>query len=63
MKTVYKSKEVWYNAILMIIEILALATDIVPIGTLPYLIFAQGVGTLILRIWFTKTALTFKNSV
>ena len=61
MKNVATSKEVWYNSILMMIELLALAVDVVPIEALPYLMFAQGVGTLILRIWFTKTALTFKK--
>lgn len=59
MKLWYQSKMVWFNLIMTLINILALL-QVFP-GLSPmiveYLILLQGIGNIILRIWFTNTGI------
>ncbi len=57
MKNWYQSKTVWFNVVMTIIDILALAADLKIGGSaaVVYLGFAQGIGNIILRVWFTDT--------
>ena len=58
-KSWFLSKTLWYNLFMTIIDVLALASEL-KIGeefAALYLIFAHGVGNIILRVWFTNTGL------
>ena len=59
MKNVFSSKLVWFNIVMTLIDLGAYFQTIVPPNWLPYAVSAQGVGTIILRIWFTSKPLTF----
>ena len=53
----FESKTLWFNIVMTIVDILALATDM-QIGGQPLAIplaFAHGAGNVILRIWFTDS--------
>ena len=57
-KALIISKTVWVNLILTVLAVIDLASNS-PFMTpeiLPWLVFAAGVGNLILRIWFTDSA-------
>lgn len=54
-KPLWRSKTVWFNATLLIVETAALLQGIVPQDpkTLAILAFIHGFGNLVLRIFFT----------
>ncbi len=54
-KVTLASKTVWFNVITLFLEILALPNflNLLPQEWLPYLILIQGIGNLVLRIFFT----------
>jgi len=54
-KAWYKSKEVWWNVFMTIADFTVILVEMY--GALPYFILAQGLVTIILRVWFTKTAI------
>lgn len=62
MKKWYESKTVWFNVILTLVEVIALASDLHIGGeaALLYLAFAQGVGNVVLRVWFTNKPVAIK---
>lgn len=51
--TALSSKIVWFNIVLTIIQIASYFEVILPEELLPYSTSVQGIGTIILRIWFT----------
>jgi len=57
-KNILKSKIVWYNLVMTIVELTAFLKEMLPAEYLPYAIAIHGFGNIILRIWFTKTDLT-----
>lgn len=62
-KAFYLSKTVWVNIILTALAIIDLASQspfITP-EILPWLVFGAGVLNLVLRIWFTDSAISFKK--
>lgn len=54
----YASKTVWFNVVMTVIEIASYTETFLPANLLPWSIATQGVGTIILRIWFTNTTIT-----
>lgn len=58
-KAIVFSKTVWVNLIVTVLAIIQLFSEspLVPPEVLPWLVFAAGVLNLVLRIWFTDTAL------
>ena len=58
----YYSKTVWFNVVLTLVDIIALASDLHIGGetAVLYLAFAQGIGNVILRVWFTEKPVTLK---
>ena len=58
-KSWFLSKTLWYNLFMTIIDVLALASELQIGGEFVALclIFAHGVGNIILRVWFTNTGL------
>ena len=61
-KFVALSKMTWVNTFVTVLGILALLNQVVPPEWNPWIIFATGVVNVILRVWFTDSAVTFKRS-
>ncbi|MCH7541553.1 hypothetical protein IH981_02115 [Patescibacteria group bacterium] len=63
MKSIKLSKTVWFNFLYTVIEIAALATETLPLSVrwLAIVVLIQGSVNIILRVWFTKTGLTFRS--
>jgi len=57
-KNILKSKTFWFNIVMTLVEIGAYTETIVPASWVVYAVTLQGVGNIILRVWFNKTALT-----
>ena len=55
----YLSKTVWVNIITTLIAVLTLLTEgtLLPAGALPWVLSVVGVLNVVLRIWFTDTAI------
>lgn len=55
----YQSKIIWYNVIATLMEIAALTqfTTVIPLSWLPYIALAQGIGTIVIRKFFTTQPL------
>lgn len=60
-KKIHKSRTVQFNAIYTIIAIAALLMNYIPEEYVPLLAVVQGVGNVILRVWFTSQPITLKN--
>lgn len=56
MKEWYESKMVWFNIIMTVVELVAFVGTLpgLPSEVLPYLATIQGVGNVVLRVWFTE---------
>lgn len=57
----YKSKTVWFNIITTLVAALTFlptVSDLLPAEALPYLLGFVGVLNVILRVWFTDSAVT-----
>ncbi len=55
------SKTLWFNLIITLVEGAAFfeASGVLSQASLPWLMSIQGVGNVLLRVWFTDSALTF----
>jgi len=62
MKFYLKSKTVWFNIIMTFTEVALFLQDILPPEYMIYAFIVQGVGNIILRIWFTNTGLTLTRN-
>jgi hypothetical protein len=60
-KKIHKSRTVQFNVIYTIIAIAALLMNYIPEEYVPLLAVVQGVGNVILRVWFTSQPITLKN--
>lgn len=62
MKHILHSKTIWFNVVITIIESSTFFLDSKIVNTeyLPYFIAFQGIGNIILRIWFTKQPVRIK---
>ena len=57
----YKSKTVWVNVIVMIVGVLTIlqtSQTLVPSTWLPYFALVVGILNVVLRVWFTDTAIS-----
>lgn len=61
MKNVFRSKIVWFNIFATLAEFGAYSATIVPQNWLVYVLLIQGLGNIVLRIWFTDKPLTFRS--
>lgn len=52
--TALSSKIVWFNFVMTAIAISAYLETFLPNEVIPYSTLVQGIGTIILRIWFTE---------
>jgi len=59
MKSIFSSKTVWFNVVVFLVAILALPefVKVLPSTWIPFDILGGAVGNLILRIFFTNTAI------
>ena len=59
MKNKFLSKTVWFNIIVLVVAIMAMPEfiSILPVSLIPLTVFIGAFGNLILRIYFTKTAI------
>jgi len=55
----YQSKTVWFNVILTITEVAAMMSETMPDGYKMGLLAVQGVGNIVLRVWFTNSSIDF----
>lgn len=59
MKNIWKSKTVYLNLVTLLIGVITLTGGVAEFSALaPYLVFANGVLNLVLRIFFTTEAIT-----
>lgn len=59
MKSIFQSKTVWLNLLTLLVGVVTLAQGMSEfIAYAPYLVFANGVLNLILRIFFTSQSVT-----
>jgi len=61
MKSVFKSKTVWFNIFYTVAEVTLIVQEVLNGEYMLYAITIHGIANLILRVWFTSTAVTFKN--
>ena len=63
MKSVKLSKMVWFNLFYTTAEVVALATETLPLSAkwLAVVMLVQGLVNIILRVWFTSTKLSFRS--
>ena len=61
----YQSKTVWFNVVVFLVGFLALPefVKVIPATWLPYDILGGALGNLILRIFFTTTAVSPSSNV
>ncbi len=57
MKTFWQSKTNWFNILSTLITVLGAVQGSVPPSAMPWIVFAIGVVNLILRTFFTSTAI------
>lgn len=63
-KPVYLSKTFWLNLITALVMVLDLMQQqpFIPPQYLPWILFAVGVLNVVLRVWFTDTAIASKRA-
>ena len=59
MKNITLSKTVWFNVLYTVAEIALMLQDVMPPEYMPYAVAIQGIVNIVLRVWFTSTAVTF----
>jgi hypothetical protein len=57
-KTIWQSKTFWFNVVMTIVDFAAFSETVLPIEALPYLTMVQGLGNIVLRVWFTNGGVT-----
>ena len=64
MTYIFKSKTFYFNAITLVLAIIALPdfVSILPGTLLPYLAFVNAVGNLVLRTFFSPSPLTLSST-
>ena len=58
-KPFWQSKTVWVNTLTLLGTLLASLNNSLPAEYLPYLVFGSGLVNLVLRIFFTDSAVKF----
>ena len=57
-KSYLKSKTLWFNIIMTLVSMASIFEATIPQAYLPMLVTFQGVGNMILRVWFSNSIIT-----